>query len=176
MPVRHAMLGLLYWKPMHGYLLRQSAQEYAWIYPMSNTNVYPALHGLEEDGFVRFETEVHDGRARKVYSITEAGVGELFSWLTSETDEKLTYRDTLVLKISMMDDAVVANAEDWLEATAIGLASEIEDAVDALGDQPDHSKYAKLTMEYGVSMLRLRLDFLRQVIACGQRSKIPSVS
>ena len=157
------MLGLLYWKPMHGYLLRQNAQEYAWIYPMSNTNVYPALHSLEKEGFVCFESQIHDGRARKVYSITEAGVGELFTWLTSKTEEKLTFRDTLLLKISMMEEEAMAHAAPWLEQVATSLENDIANAEYELKSRPERSRYAMLTMEYGVDLLRIRLNFLRKV-------------
>ena len=54
--------------------LRALAKGYSWIYPMTNANIYPTLRTLEEEGFVEHHSEVHDGRLRKIYAITDAGL------------------------------------------------------------------------------------------------------
>jgi DNA-binding PadR family transcriptional regulator len=166
MPVRHTMLGLLSWKPMHGYLLRQHAQAFDWIYPMTNANIYPALHSLEKDGLVKHESEIHEGRARKVYSITQAGIAELRRWLADDAPQKLTFRDTLLLKISMMGDRTMEKASGWIEREAEELRDEIERNDLAVKREP-LPKYTKLVMEYGIDLLRLRLRFFERVLDAG---------
>ena len=99
MAVKHTLLGLLSWKPMHGYRLRKVAQAYSWMYPMTNASVYPALHELERDGFIEHDSEVHTGRARKVYRITDVGRSELRRWLSMSPDADSSIRDPLLLKV-----------------------------------------------------------------------------
>ena len=52
MSLRHTLLALLDWMPLHGYALRDYARGYAWLHPMTNANIYPTLRTLEEEGFV----------------------------------------------------------------------------------------------------------------------------
>ena len=126
MPLKHTLLGLLQWQPMHGYLLRQHAKEYAWIYPMANASIYPALHALEKDGFIDHKPEIHNGRARKVYEITDAGRQELRHWLVSGADQKPSFRDQMLLKIAMQSDETMPDARSWLEETLAEVEAEAE--------------------------------------------------
>lgn len=165
MPLRHTLLGLLHWAPMHGYLLRQHAREYSWIYPMTNANIYPALHSLEQGGFVTHETEIHNGRARKTYQISRAGREELGRWLIDPTAQDLTFRDQMLLKISMLSDRALEGAKVWIEASLQKLRAEVAEADENLANAGEMSTYTRLTMEYGVDMMRLRIQFLELVLA-----------
>ena len=42
-------------------------------YVLSPGTLYPILHGLENDGFLRSRDEVKGNRRRRIYQITEAG-------------------------------------------------------------------------------------------------------
>ena len=174
MAARHTLLGLLSWEPMHGYRLRQVAQAYAWIYPMTNASVYPALHELEADGFIEHDSEVHNGRARKVYRITDAGRVELSSWLTTAPDTESSVRDPLLLKVSMLGDSDLSNASGWLSATAGRIREEIEDTEQNL-DHTTGGTGTQLAREYGLELLRLRLRLLDRVIEAGERPRSASL-
>lgn len=152
---------------MHGYLLRQHAKEYSWIYPMTNASIYPALHNLEEEGFVVHESEIHNGRARKVYSITEAGRAELGKWLVDPTAQSMTFRDQVLLKLSMQSDETMRYARTWVQLAVEQLREEVEHYDLQLKDKEDMGKYTLIAMEYGVDQLRLRIRFLERVMdAC----------
>ena len=163
------MLGLLYTNPMHGYLLRKQAQEFSWIYPMSNTNVYPALHSLEQDGFVKHDSEIFDGRARKVYSITEPGREEFGRWLADPSPQKSNFRDVLLLKISMMGDVPIPGARPWIQSNLDQLDIDIENS-DRAVKEAEMGRYTRLAMEYGVDMLRQRARFLQKVLDAAEET------
>jgi len=175
MAVKHTLLGLLSWKPMHGYRLRQVAQAYSWMYPMTNASVYPALHELESAGFIEHESEVHNGRARKVYRITEAGRGELRSWLSQPPESDSSIRDPLLLKVSMLDDADLLDASDWLTETADRIRNEIAENEVRLA-RSGGATGTRLAGEYGLDLLRLRLRLLEGVIAAGAPTEAVSAS
>ena len=164
MPLRHTLLGLLDWKSMHGYLLRQYAKEYSWIYPMTNASIYPALHALEEEGFVSHEAEIHNGRARKVYAITDAGRSELRAWLESATAPSPSFRDQMLLKIAMQRDDTMEISRNWVETALRDLEVEIERHEKQLQGVSEHAQYARLAIEYGMDMLQLRKRFLERVL------------
>lgn len=165
MPLRHTLLGLLDWQPMHGYRLRQHAKEYSWIYPMTNASIYPALHGLEEEGFITHHSEIHNGRARKVYEITAAGRDELRRWLEDPTPQGASFRDQLVLKVAMQSDETIRVSKAWLREAIDALDGEIAKQDEGLEGSAESAKYARLAAEYGAGMLRLRRQFLEQVLA-----------
>lgn len=85
MPVRHAILGLLYQRPRHGYDLRSAFEAMvggASVWDLKPAQVYTTLNRLERDGLVEpSEPERIGGPDRVVYRLTEQGRGELVAWL-----------------------------------------------------------------------------------------------
>jgi len=158
---------------MHGYRLRQVAQAYSWMYPMTNASVYPALHELESDGYIEHESEVHNGRARKVYRITDAGREELRRWLSHPPDADSSIRDPLLLKVSMLDEADLLDAADWLSETAEQIRGAIAENEVRLA-KSGGATGTRLAREYGLELLRLRLRLLERVI--GESASAPSAS
>ena len=148
---------------MHGYRLRQVAQAYSWMYPMTNASVYPALHELEADGFIEHDSEVHNGRARKVYRITDAGRTELARHLSGPPDADSSIRDPLLLKVSMLDESHLPGATGWVAEAVERLRGEIGESERAL-DGDDGSTGTRLAREYGLELLRLRLRLLDRVL------------
>jgi DNA-binding PadR family transcriptional regulator len=164
MPLRHTLLGFLHIRPMHGYLLRQHAKEFSWIYPMTNASIYPALHGLEEDGFIAHDEQIHNGRARKVYEITAAGHTELARWLKEPEETDVSLRDQLLLKLSMQNDSTIEHSKRWLQEALIDLRAELDESDRKVREAGVEPRFARLAMEYGADMLRLRVRYLEQVL------------
>lgn len=176
MPLRHTLLRLLQWQPMHGYVLRQRAQEYAWIYPMANASIYPALHGLEKEGFIGHRSEISNGRARKVYQITDAGRQELRQWLADRSQKKPSFRDQTLLKIAMQGDDTIAEAQHGLEEELAAVATELQESLKAESDIPQMSRYARLATNYGTELISLRKRFLEQVLATAKSERRRAVT
>lgn len=165
MSLRHTVLGILDWVPLHGYALRDLVRGYANIYPMTNASIYPTLRELEKDGLVRHEEEVRDGRLRKVYSITDAGRHELRRWLAEAGDQRGLYRDPVLLKISLLRDTALESAGGWLERELDRCRDSVEDTerfLKANGEQLP--RYTRLTAEHGVELLRQRQQLLARVL------------
>jgi DNA-binding PadR family transcriptional regulator len=164
MPLRHTLLGLLNWKPMHGYLLRQHAKEYSWMYPMTNASIYPALHALEKAQYVTHRTEVHNGRARKVYGITDGGQDELARWLVDPASQSMSLRDEGLLKLAMQSDETLDRARAWVEKAREELVFEVDAAERVLKDDEEMTRFTRIAMEYGLDMMRLRVAFLERLL------------
>jgi PadR family transcriptional regulator AphA len=170
MSLRHTLLGLLADGPTHGYRLRKQAREYSWIYPMTNASIYPALHELEQAGFISHHSEIHNGRARKVYAISDAGRDELRRWLCEPTEAWQSVRDQMVLKIAMQNDESLPLSRAALEGALDELKSEIEHHRQRIEEESPSAKYARLTLRYGAELLDLRRRFFEQVLAACEPS------
>jgi len=85
MPLSHAILASLEFKPMTGYDLKKffdSSVDHFWT--TTQSHIYKALNDLEKEGWVeKHLVEQEDKPNRKAYSITETGRAELRRWLTT---------------------------------------------------------------------------------------------
>lgn len=99
MSVRHALLALLSEGPKYGLRLRQEFEAGTGeTWPLNVGQVYTTLQRLERDGFVASEEAEGDG-TQKAYRITEAGEGELATWLSTPPGMESPPRDELVIKV-----------------------------------------------------------------------------
>jgi DNA-binding PadR family transcriptional regulator len=91
MDLRSAILGLLSWRPSSGYDLRRIISESDVFYWSGNNNqIYKSLIELQREGLVTYEVYLQESLpAKKIYSITEKGLSELYQNLlaTPETPE-----------------------------------------------------------------------------------------
>ena len=96
MSLRHAVLGLLAWKPGTGYELTQSfdsSLSHAWH--ASHSQIYPELAKLEAEGLVEVVGE--GPRRSKTWAVTDAGREELRRWLM-ETEPNRAQRNETALR------------------------------------------------------------------------------
>lgn len=166
MSLRHTLLALLDWFPLHGYALREYAKGYAWLHPMTNANIYPTLRSLEGEGFVEHREEVHEGRLRKVYHATDDGREELRRWLTDPGDQRGLFRDPALLRICLLREGVLEDARPWIERERDRTAETVQqgqDAIDGLSGRIP--KYTRMVAEHGVALARLRLEWLGELLA-----------
>ena len=72
------ILSVLTGGPRHGYAIIESIRRRSdGELDLPEGTVYPILHGLEQDGFVRSAWNDESGRQRRVYELTSAGLQAL---------------------------------------------------------------------------------------------------
>ncbi|HEX3049761.1 MAG TPA: PadR family transcriptional regulator [Aggregatilineaceae bacterium] len=90
MAVKHALLALLYQKPMYGYELgKQLSLAFKVDWDVKPGQIASTLTRLYEAGWVDYQVmESGEGPDRKVYQLTESGLTELCRWyLTPDVRE-----------------------------------------------------------------------------------------
>ncbi|MFQ5870701.1 MAG: helix-turn-helix transcriptional regulator [Candidatus Geothermarchaeales archaeon] len=74
---RLIILSLLAGEPKHGYELMKTIEDAFFGWSPSTSAIYPILHSMEEEGYVKSESKIHGKRETKVYTITEKGQSSL---------------------------------------------------------------------------------------------------
>lgn len=101
MSIKHALLGLLHDRALHGYELKSAYESH--LAPQTRLNfgqVYSTLERLQRDGLVTNDRVVQAERPdRKMYSLTEAGRRELQAWLATPSTIDLDLRNHTFLKL-----------------------------------------------------------------------------
>jgi DNA-binding PadR family transcriptional regulator len=116
MSVRHAMLALLSEGPKYGLQLREEFEARTGeVWPLNVGQVYTTLQRLERDRMVESDTGSPDG-PQKAYQITDAGRGELDTWLRTPPDLSSPPRDELVMKVLVALRVPGARVADIIQA------------------------------------------------------------
>jgi DNA-binding PadR family transcriptional regulator len=88
MDIKYALLGFLSWKPFTGYELKKIMTDSIIFYWSGNNNqIYTTLVQMHKDGLVTNEVQQQERYpARKIYSITGAGLDDLNHWITASPE------------------------------------------------------------------------------------------
>lgn len=101
MSIKHALLGLLAERPLHGYELKAAYDtELSPGAPLNFGQVYTTLERLARDGLVACELVSQAERPdKKVYALTDEGRRQLRVWLAEPARQDLGLRDDAYLKL-----------------------------------------------------------------------------
>ncbi|MGH0036214.1 MAG: PadR family transcriptional regulator [Myxococcota bacterium] len=164
MSLRHAILGVLEFRPLHGYALKCVMEEgIAHVWPVNLAAIYPSLHRLEEEGLVTHETEVTpSGRPdRKVYSVTEAGRAELDRWRLLPPDPRTAQaKNPLLLKLLFSKRENLPQVRSWLDGALADAEITRKKALESLENADSLPFFVRFLRETGLAHLELQIERL----------------
>lgn len=167
MPVRlsttsYVVLGMIALRgPSTPYDLKRAVGHsvgYFWHFP--HAQLYSEPERLTDAGLLDCVSE-EDGRRRKTYSLTDAGLDALRGWLASPTDEHFQMRDVAELKLffnEVGDPADVPRLAEEQIAQHRARIADYEQMVERFGDQPEAGP-RMITLELGLEMEHAALRF-----------------
>jgi DNA-binding PadR family transcriptional regulator len=100
--IKHAILGLLAQRPMHGYELKNAFEDtVGTLWELNIGQIYNTLRLLERDEYVALMGEEQEGRGppRKIYGITPLGREELGRWLAEPLHQPRRLKDAFYIKL-----------------------------------------------------------------------------
>lgn len=167
MSLRHAILGILEYQPMHGYSLKRVlAEGVSTFWPVNLPAIYPSLRKLEDEGLVAHQVEATpDGRPdRKVFTITEDGREELARWRRLPPDGPVTVRSPLFLKLLFAKGENLRDTIDWLDKAI----EEVRDGLSQAHADGQHAAFDSILFlqfirDCGVAHLELSLELLQNL-------------
>lgn len=162
MSLRHAILGILDYRDMHGYQLKRVLEEgISSFWPVNLAAIYPGLRKLEEEGLVSFHRESSGaGRPdRKVYTITAEGREELARWRRLPPDTTQSARNPLDLKLLFAHDEDFPEAIPWVEKGLESARAELDQLrADLANPKAFSTFFVKFLRETGVAHLELQIE------------------
>ncbi|MET4610173.1 PadR family transcriptional regulator AphA [Rhodococcus sp. PvR044] len=151
MSLRYALLGLLSDRPASGYdLLRRFKESLANVWPATQSQIYTELTKLADTGLIAVTDE--GPRGRKEYTITDAGLDDLRTWLTT-TKPKRVARNEMLLRVFFLGVDSQEHARQYLRDVedrslkAHGELAALKTTID--WDDTDLSVYGRIAMEWG---------------------------
>ena len=169
---KYAILGLLSWKPMSGYDMKQYVEQgIRFFWNMSYGTIYPMLKKLEAEKLVTKEVQVQQGKPdRIIYSITEEGRAVLIDWQLSSTELAQLY-DELLLKLFVgqnlsVDDqiSIIQSYREKMEARHL-LFRESEPVLLEASAKSKQDLMFYLTLKSGVYSTEAKLRWCDDCIA-----------
>lgn len=177
---RFAILGLLRFKPMSGYDLRQTIPESIGnFWTLSFGQIYPALAQMLEDGWVTRTSTESGKRERHVYAVTPAGVEALHRWLRSDLPTAAP-RNELLLRLfvggTLEPDALraqISAMRDMHAARLKAFDTHVAGLVEARRGQPHFAAW-RATANYGRALSAATLAWANDTLADWPRDEAPS--
>lgn len=159
------LLGILFESPSTGYEIKQKFETvFSNFYNASFGSIYPILHKLEQQEKIEVETIHQDGKPdKKVYSITEKGIGDFQNYLHTEIEPRKNKWDFMV-RMYFADNLPL---EKQLELIDIELSKQ-EDEMEQLSQlqiliDKKASTFQKFCLEIGIKQKELFIFELKQL-------------
>jgi len=170
MPLPHALLGLINYKPLTGYDLKSAFNNSInMFWDASLPQIYRTLHQMEKSGWVLSSVELQKGKPnRKVYEITGIGKEELKSWL-SDPLELMHEKNPLMIKVffgnqmgkedlirqlRMRREQYQKNLVKY-ETVLVGTIDQIAEKLDAADDK----LFWRLTVDCGIRRAKMFIEW-----------------
>lgn len=170
---RYAILGVLSHRgELSGYDVKQFLLESArYFWAESESQIYPTLKRLTEEGLVTCREDAHGARLRKLYQITEAGLMALRAWL-KDPSIKYQIRDELILKLFFgchVEPEVMIEHLQAARARELEFLHLVNDVLNHridhfLGDMPQYA-YVRAVARGGKRCTEAALEWLDETIA-----------
>ena len=168
---RYVLLGLLSYKPMSGYDIKQAIERSLnFFWNESYGQIYPMLNALAGEGLVVKSVEEGSGKPdRHVYSITESGSAVLREWMEFPPEQP-RHRMEILLKVffggATSKDVVIRQIEQFrkeqmeLLETYLGIESFLIDRCDNKDEA--WRCYSLMTLRCGIRVSQAMIDWCNE--------------
>ena len=113
------ILGFLSERSMCGYELRKKMEQLqGYARKFSDGTVYPATNRLVEAGLISEQSEIRDGRQRRVFTLLEAGRNKLIEELRNAGAEVMA-----INSVRVVTKTYVSDTDDGLECDGVALSA-----------------------------------------------------
>jgi len=167
------ILGLLQFRDMTSYDVKKAIENStAFFYNASMGSIHPALKKLETSGSLTSTSVVENGRAKKIYSITDQGRKVFANWLSEGLPLEKFKDETLVRlfffgNIEPNEQArhIKAHIESLDEQVAMldALKAQVH-TIEIPEDLKAHAHFQIATLDYGLNYCRFSRDWYQNFL------------
>lgn len=167
-----ALLGLLSIRSWTAYeLTRQMRRALRWAWPRSEANLYSEVKRLVPLGLAEAVEEEGAGRTRTRYAVTDAGRGEVATWLHSHPPAPPQLEFEALLRVFLADRAPASELTATIAETRQQLVEQVEEAVVILEEYasappyPERAHLNVLFIHFYAGHIRHMLEWCDEVEA-----------
>jgi len=166
MSVKYAILGLLQYKDMHGYRIKEVIDsDFGHMWSINHGQIYQTLRKLEEDGFVAMvevSPSKNGGPHKKSYSITKAGRSEFARWLAGTPERSMIIRDPFLTRFAFFDFGEKNDALRIIDEEIESWEDQLEQRREHMPRRARQGTYVKLISELGLTFNEMFLEWLKR--------------
>jgi DNA-binding PadR family transcriptional regulator len=167
MSVKYAILGLLHYKDMHGYRIKEVIEnEFGFMWSINYGQIYPNLKQLEQEGLVtKVDVAQKNAPDRKLYSITEKGKDAFAEWVNTAPERGMLIRDPFLLKFVFLSFGDRTRALEIIEEQIRIYAGDLSSRQHRYDTKPSEALNVRLMRELGISLNEMMLAWLERAKA-----------
>jgi DNA-binding PadR family transcriptional regulator len=165
MAIKYSILGLLLYKDMHGYRIKEHIEKnFGYMWSINYGQIYPNLKRLRADGLIT-QTEIvqngEKGPPRKLYSITPAGEEAFFQWVSSPPEKPMILRDPFLMKFVFFGFGDQNRSLEIIDEQVLSTQEQLDRRKKNLEKWRSGGIYVRLISELGVNMNEMFLEWLK---------------
>jgi DNA-binding PadR family transcriptional regulator len=164
MSLKHTILGLLHYKEMHGYRIKEHIERnFGYMWSVNYGQIYPALKKLQNEGLIAMKEVVQNGEKgppRKLYSLEQAGRDEFKRWLESFPEKQMLIRDPFLMRLVFFGFGTKKRALELIEDQIRQYKKQLENRRENAKRWEKSDVYVKLVADLGVTMNNVILEWL----------------
>ena len=162
MSIKYAILGLLHYREMHGYRIKEHIEEnFGYMWSVNYGQIYPNLKQLEAEGFVtRRDVPQRSVPDRKLYSLTENGREEFTRWLFSPPERGMLIRDPFLLRFVFFDFGDPEKSLKLIDDQIVLYEEQKEKRQKKMLRWEGHDIHVRLMAELGLSLNEMMIGWL----------------
>ena len=165
MSIKHTILGLLHYRDLHGYRIKEVIEEnFGHMWTINYGQIYPNLKKMKAEGLISMQEEVRKGQKgppRKLYSITAAGKQVFREWLAQSPEGSMILRDPFLMRFVFFGFGDADRARQLIEEQLVVYEKQLVLRYTNMQRWEHSGAYVKLMAELGVRMNEVFLDWLR---------------
>jgi len=165
MSLKYSILGLLHYRDLHGYRIKEIIeQNFGHMWTINYGQIYPNLKSMLQDELIDVEEENRlgeKGPPRKLYSISQKGRKVFQDWLMSAPEREMLLRDPFLMRFVFFGFGEQDKAIDLIDEQLLKYKAQLQVRKDNLNRWQRNDIYVNLMAELGVKMNQVMLDWLK---------------
>lgn len=166
MSVRYTILGLLQYKDLHGYRIKELIEtDFGHMWSINHGQIYQTLRKLEAEGLVEMvevAQSTNGGPHRKSYRITGRGIEEFARWLAESPERQMILRDSFLTRFAFFDFGDPSDALRIIDEQIELYEKQLELRDTQMPRRKRQGKYVRLLSELGYEFNVMYLEWLRR--------------
>ena len=164
--MKYSVLGILHYKNLHGYRIREHLEHhFGNLWSINPGQIYPVLRSLVEEELIKIvgiSQNEDKGPYRKLYTITEAGKMEFQRWLKESPKKSMVLRDPFLTRFVFFGYGEKENSLRIIDEQIAIYEGHLKYRETNLSRWSGQSTYLRLIAELGFSLNKMYLEWLKR--------------